>query len=108
MLPFGTVSWSIKKENLFQVSSDGPNVNLLFLKVLIEKHKDEKRSWLIDLSTCGLQTAQNLFKHGEKASDWQLKKLKSSMSKIFHEGPGKHADYKTITNATAHEKINHD
>ena len=47
-------------------------------------------------------------KHGEKASDWQLKKLKSSMSKIFHEGPGKHADYKTVTNATAHEKINHD
>ena len=44
MLPFGTVSWSIKKEKLFQVSSDGPNVNLLFLKVLIEKHKDEKRS----------------------------------------------------------------
>ena len=46
------------------------------------------------MDECGLQTAQNVFEHGEKASDWQLKKLKSSMSKIFHEAPGKHADYK--------------
>ena len=38
-------------------------------------------------------------KHGEKASDSQLKKLMSSMGKIFHEGLGRHADYKTVTNA---------
>ena len=48
-----------------------------------------------------MQTAQNLFKHGEKASSvTQLKKLMSSLSRIFHEAPGKHTDYKTFVNAT--------
>ena len=63
-------------------------MNLLFLKVLTEKHNDEELKQLIDLGTCGLQIAHNAFKHGEKVSDWQLKKLMSSMSKIFHEAPG--------------------
>ena len=74
-------------------------MNLLFLKILAEKHKDEELSQLIDLGTCGLHTVHNAFKHGEKASDWQLKKLMSSMSKIFHEAPERHADYKTVIDA---------
>jgi hypothetical protein len=90
----------LEKEKLIQVSSDGPNVNLLFLKVLAEKRKDEELTQLIDLGTCGLHTAHNAIKHGEKASEWQLKKLMSSMIKIFHEAPGRRADYKTITDAT--------
>ena len=35
----------------------------------------------------------------KKASDWQLKKRMSSMNIIFHEAPGRHADYKTVTNS---------
>ena len=85
----------LEKEKLLQVSSDGPKVNLLFLKILAEKHKDEELSQLLDLGTCGLHTAHNAFKHGEKASHWQLKKLMSSISKVFHEAPGRCADYKT-------------
>ena len=49
------------------------------------------------VGTCGLHTAHNAFKHGEKASDCQLKKLKSSMSKIFHEAPGRRANCRTVT-----------
>ena len=64
----------LEKEKLRQVSSDGPNVNLLFLKVRTEKRKDEELSQLIDLGTCGLHATHNAFKYGEKASDWQLKK----------------------------------
>ena len=90
----------LEKEKLRQVSSDGPNANLLFLKVLTEKCKDEELTQLIDLGTYGLHTAHNAFKHGEKASDRQLKKLMSSMSKIFQEAPGRRADYKTVTDAT--------
>ena len=60
-------------------------MNILFLKVLAEKRKDEKLNQPIDLGTCGVHTAYNAFKHREKASDWQLKKLMSPMSKIFHE-----------------------
>ena len=41
-------------------------MNLLFLKVFTEKHKDEEFNQLIDLGTCGLLIAHNAFKHGEK------------------------------------------
>ena len=61
-----------KKNKLLQVSSDGPNMSLLFLKVLTKKRKDEELSQLIDMGTYCLYTAHNAFKHGEKASDWQL------------------------------------
>ena len=59
----------LEKENFLHISSDRPNVNLLFLKVRTEKRKNEEISQLIDLGTCGLHTAHNVFKHGEKASD---------------------------------------
>ena len=93
----------LEKEKLLQVSLNGPNGNLLFLKILAEKRKDEELSQLIDLGKCGLHTVHNNFKHGEKASDWQLKKLMSSMNKIFHEAPERHADYKTVTDATKND-----
>ena len=50
----------LEKEKL-QVSSDGPNMNLLFLKILTEKRKDEGLNQLIDLGTCGLHIAINAF-----------------------------------------------
>ena len=93
----------LEKEKLLQISLDGPNVNLLFLKIIAEKRKDEELSQLIDLGTCGLHTVHNALKHGEKASDLQLKKLMSSMSKMFHEAPGRLADYKTVADATEND-----
>ena len=99
MLPFRTVSWPNRERKTSSSSFRWTKCEFLFLKVLTEKHKDEELSQLIDLGTCGLQTTHNAFKHGEKASDWQLKKLMSSMSKIFHETLGGCADYKTVTDA---------
>ena len=78
-------------------------MNLLFLKILAEKRKAEELSQSIDLDTCNLHTARNAFKLGEKASDWQPKKLMLSTSKIFHEAPGRRADYKTVTDATEND-----
>ena len=75
-------------------------MNELFLKVLTEKWEDEEFNQSIDRDTYGLHTAHNSFKHGEKASDWQLKKLMLFMRKIFHEALGRHAHYKTVTYVT--------
>ena len=74
MLPFQTVSWCIKERKSSSSFLNGLNVNLLFHEVLTEKHKDEELNQLIGLGTCGLHTTHNVFKHEEKASDWQLKK----------------------------------
>ena len=67
----------LDKSKLIQVSSDGPNVNLAFLKLLNEKRKDEELCKLIDIGTCGLHVLHGSFKHGEEKSEWKLKKLLS-------------------------------
>jgi len=82
---------------MIQVSSDGPNVNLLFLELVREQRKDENLPSLIDLGTCRLHTVHNAFKHGEGASGWKMKKLMSSLHKIFHEAPSRRADYMAHT-----------
>ena len=86
----------LEKEKLLHISSDRPNVNLLFLKVRTENHKNEELSQLIDLGTCGLHTAHNAFKHGDKSLRLTTQKKMSSMSKIFHEAPERRADHKTV------------
>ena len=93
----------LDKSKLIQVSSDGPNVNLAFLKLLNEKRKDEELCKLIDIGTCGLHVLHGSFKHGEEKSEWKLKKLLSSRYKIFHESPSRRADYELITEASEND-----
>ena len=97
---FKTVYCSIRERKTSSSFSRCTKREFTFSQSPYRNVKDEELNQLIDLGTCGLHTANNAFKHGEKASDWQLKKLMSSMSKIFHEARGRCAAYKTITNAT--------
>ena len=89
----------IDVKKIVQVMSDGPNVNLLFLKLLNESRAEEELSRLIELGTCGLHTLHNGFQHGEKASGWELKSLLKGMYKIFDESPARRADYEKLTSA---------
>ena len=88
---FNSCVESIEKHKILQVFSDGPNVNLSFLKFLDEHRCDADLNPLINIGTCGLHTVHNSFKHGEKESDWYIKKLLNSMFKIFDESPSRRA-----------------
>ena len=80
-----------------QVSSDGPNVNLVFLDLLNEHRSDNELSRLINIGTCGLHTTHNSMKHGENSSGWKLNKLLQSIYKIFEEAPKRREKYEEIT-----------
>ena len=58
---FKYVSEKIDVTKIVQVMSDGPYVNLLFLKLLNESRAEEELSQLIELGTCGLHTLHNGF-----------------------------------------------
>ena len=90
----------LDKEKLLQVSSDGPNVNLKFLKNLAEERKNDEMTQLIDIGTCGLHTIHNSFKHGSVGSKWKIQNLLHSMYKIFHESPSRRADFERLTSAS--------
>ena len=97
---FNSCVESIEKHKILKVFSDGPNVNLSFLKLLDEHRRDADLNPLINIGTCGLHTVHNSFKHGEKESDWNIKKLLNSMFKIFDESPSRRADYERINSAS--------
>lgn len=88
------------RSKILQVSSDGPNVNLAFLNQVKESRKDDLLDPLIDIGTCSLHTLHRSFQTGEKSSNWNMKKLLSSMYKIFDESPSRRADYERLTFAS--------
>ena len=62
------VYWSIrerKTSSFFRCTKRG----------FTEKHKDEELNQIIDLGTCGLHTANNAFKYGEKFQTGNSKNL---------------------------------
>ena len=83
-----------------QVSSDGPNVNLVFLDLLNEHRSDNELSRLINIGTSGLHTTHNSMKHGENSLGWKLNKLLQSTYKIFEEAPKRREKYEEITPST--------
>ena len=69
----------IDKAKILQVSSDSPNVNLLFLKNFSEQRQEEELNPLIDIVTCGLHTIHGGLKAGAKASNWKINDALKSM-----------------------------
>ena len=64
---FNSCVKSIKKKIKFlQVFSDGPNVNLSFIKILDEHRRDAEVNPMIDIGTCGSHTVRNSFKQRER------------------------------------------
>ena len=60
----------LDQSKILQVASDGPNVNLLFLKNLVESREEKELLPLLDICRCGLHVLHNSFKAGvKKGSD---------------------------------------
>lgn len=57
-----------------QVSMDGPNVNLNFLRELQDaiKNTNDATHELINIGTCGLHVMHNAFKAGIKIVKWEI------------------------------------
>ena len=90
---------NMDEDKLLQASMDGPNLNTSFLTCFDEERMDWELSHLASFGSCGLHTIQKSFKHGESATGWNLKKLLSSMFKIFHQSPSRRADYEMFAEA---------
>ena len=97
---FKSCAQSLEDAKYLQISSDGPNLHLAFLEILKDSRTESDCDIkLINIGTCGLHIMHNAFKHGEKASTWDVKKLLSAMYKIFHESPSRRANYEKLLSA---------
>ena len=97
---FEDASFKLPKQKCIQISSDVPSVNLKFLDLLNEKCRNECLDELISIGTCGLHTVSRAFQSAENSADWNIKKVLSTMHKIFHESPSRRADYEKVLLAT--------
>ena len=75
----------LEQSMILQVASDGPNLNLPFLKNLTEPW-EEKRAVTSDIGRYGLHVISNSFKTGaKKGSDSELQKLLKATWKFLKE-----------------------
>jgi len=88
--PFGLA----KMEN---VSLNGPNVNMLFmkeLKILKEEGIDHE---LLDVGTCGLHTVHGSVKTGFKATGWKIVEFLRALYNLIRCSPARRATYQRLT-----------
>ena len=78
---------------MIQVSMDGPNVNLKFLKELSSSRAEIEIPALVNIGTCPLHTVNNSFQTGANEADWNLKKTLKGIWQIFHDSSARHDDY---------------
>ena len=84
----------------WQVGMDGPNVNILFHKKLVDQRNELDLPHLLDLGTCGLHIIHRAFQTGAKATDWNLDQYLLKEYKLFKDSPARREDYVTYTGST--------
>ncbi|XP_051165127.1 uncharacterized protein LOC127283960 [Leptopilina boulardi] len=86
---------------ILQISMDGPNVNLKFLKDLKVYLKNcECDTVLLELGSCGIHTCHNGFKAGFSATDWDIVKFLRGLYNVFKDVPSRRALYTCYTNSS--------
>ena len=99
---FKSVTDTLPSKKAYQVSMDGPNVNLKFSKEFSQLFKEENCHELINIGTCSLHTIHNSFRTGAEATSWGLKKTLKGAYYVLHNSPARREDYETITGSTTY------
>ena len=79
------------------ISMDGPNVNLKFLKKFSKLRACDSVHSLADIGTFSLHSVHGRMKTGEIASKWGLKKVMKSAYAIRHDSPACREDYASVS-----------
>ena len=103
---YTTIFWRnnqrFEPAHLYQISMDGPNVNLKFYQKFVQKRKDENYHSLIDIGSCGLHVIHGSLGTGVDDSQWALKKVMKGAYQLFHDIPALRDDYESITRSSTY------
>ena len=98
---FDNVISKLDGTKLLQISSDGPNVNLKFLRLMDVKRSELDAPPLTDIGTCGLHTIHGSFKTGMQSSDVKVAKILKWMHYLLKDSPARRQIYEEVTGAAA-------
>jgi hypothetical protein len=83
-------------QKMIQISSDGPNVNLKFLRLVKEDWELNEYPALLDIGTCGLHTVHGSLKTSVNNSEWKLGEKLKAMWKFLNECPSRREIYENV------------
>lgn len=83
----------LDRKKLLQISMDGPNVNLKFLREVKEKLEEEA----CEIIACDLHVIHGAFRTGHKATEWNLNSIFRASYQLFKDSPARQADFIAIT-----------
>ena len=72
---FGKITNHLDHKTLYQISMDGPYVNLKFLKEISKMREESLFHRLIDIGTCSLHSVHGSLKTGFEKSSMNIKKI---------------------------------
>lgn len=88
---------NLPKENMVQISMDGPNVNWSFYSKVDKSLQDTHNVHLINIGSCGLHIAHGAFLKGVEGTDWKVGSILQSMHHLLRDSPARREDYFNIT-----------
>ena len=85
-----------------QISSDGPSVNLLFLKLCDEKRCFNELPSLLNIGTCGLHTVYGSLKAAVKSTDWSVGKVLKAIATVLNDSPARRDMFEKVTESNSY------
>lgn len=97
---------NLSLDNLVQLSTDGPNVNL---KLLFDLHSHMKstlssKKQILDVGTCSLHIINGAYKTAHKSVTWNLNQFLRAIYRLFKNFPSRRGIYKQITGSSVFPK----
>ena len=86
---FHEVNKELVQSKLYQISMDGPSVNLIFYSEKVQDRQENMVHSLTDFSSCSLHIVYGSFKTGAEKTGWNLKALFKGSFQIFHDTPNR-------------------
>ena len=94
---FNDITKDLDHNHLYQISMDGPNVNIKFHQEFSAHFKESNFHSLIDIGSCSLHIIHRSFTTGAEKSGWKLQKVLKGAYHILHNTPAQREDYGSLT-----------
>ncbi|XP_049522642.1 uncharacterized protein LOC125945108 [Dermacentor silvarum] len=100
---FKSATDGLSRSKILQISMDGPNVNMKFLReIKQELCESSDGCQILDVGSCGLHVVNGAFKTGHAATGWQLVEFLRAIYNLFKCVPARRAEYARITGSNVY------
>lgn len=94
---FEEITKHLDPKKNYQISMDGPNVNLRFYEDLKKKRNDNLFHTLVDIGTCSLHSVHGAVKSGIEKTSWNIKETLKGAFYLLHDSPARREDFEVVT-----------